>query len=394
MLLVACANPLTTTRTLSVEEQCRVLHEKRVKTQKPNARLKNFASRKTKPEAVPAVPNQAAFQIESIQLSPFPVERLYASVAEPVLYSSVHHSEFITLPETPSRKEFVSYNDESSEISGELMRSSPLKDTTESIATGNSFLVDNSAPIMMGASGLFSLLMLSLAQKRSIGFSHWAARHPWAARGLIAGTHVVISLSALTLGHYLYDHQIFISDTVSYTAMSVIAASCLLYPSKNSAFSFTHSYFAQKATDIALFTSGAIMMLYAGNHYQLTQQPAANSEVVYSLTPTNDSEKSIHLVKNKKDLKKEKQEQKQEGKKERSTGAKIALTILALGVFTLGLYGVGIWACSLSCSGYEALAAFVLFGGLGGLITLLVVALRGIFSKKRKSKKTLEATEA
>ncbi|MBX2970112.1 MAG: hypothetical protein KF803_12140 [Cyclobacteriaceae bacterium] len=394
LLLVACANPLSTTHMLSVEEQCLVLHEKRTKAPKPGARPKSFSSREIKLEAFPVVQHQTEMLVESIRLRPFPVEELYASIAEPEFHLAIQHAESMIFSESAPHLETASYEIEPKEATGELVILPASTETSQSRATENSFLTNNSVPIMMGASGLFSLLMLSLAQSRSKKISYWAAENPWKARGLIAGTHVITGLSALTLGHHLYDQQVFVSDTVSYAALSVFTTSYLLYPFKNSAFSFTHSYFAQKANDIALFTSGAVMMLYAGNHYHLTQQPVVNSEVVYSFTSTNASEKSLHLVKNKKELRKEKRELQQEVKKELSGGAKAALTLLVLMTFVVAIYGLAALSCSIACSGNEGLAAVVGIGGGIGLIALLVLAFRGIYGDKRKSKKVREATEA
>ncbi len=395
VLLAACANPIITTRMPSVEEQCLILNENRIKSTHTKNRVKKTNTRTVNLESFPEVPHKTENQLEHIQLQPFSVETLYAST----LTSGQHIAEtkerhFNT--ESQYKHALVNVitdDDKIPEINYDEVSSNSLV----TLHPGNfekTFLENNAVPLMMGASGLFSLLMLSIAQSRSKKISYWAAENPWQARSLIAGIHIATGLSALSLGHHLYGQEVFISETVSYAALSVFTTSCLAYPSKNPSFTFTNSYFAQKAHDISLFTSGAVMMLCAGNHYHITQQPVSDSEVLFSLSTTNTPEKNIYLVKNEKDLNAEKHSFKQEAKKELSRGAKITLTILLAITFAAAVFGLAALSCSIACSGNEGLAALVGIGGGIGLAALFILGIRGIYGNKRKSKKAKEATEA
>ena len=65
---------------------------------------------------------------------------------------------------------------------------------------------------------------------------------------------------------------------------------------------------------------------------------------------------------------------------------KILLIILSLGV-AIGLgYFIGALACSLSCSGQEALALIVIILGWGGLLWLLFITIKAILQKVGKRK--------
>lgn len=397
LLLVACANPLNTNRMPSAEEQCLVLNEKRIKPTQSRSKQKKVSSRIVNVESFPQFKYPARNPGETTQPEPFWAETLQASISTSAPLQLAPESGGSTLAYPGSKvNSAISYDQTSSDKQSREIKNevTPTLTVTErSNKSEKSFLENNSVPIMMGASGLFSLLMFSLTQSRAKKFSYWAAENPWKARGIIAGIHVTTCLSALALGHHLYGQEIYISEAVNYTALSVFTTSCLLYPTKNPSFSFTHSYFAQKANDIALFTSGAVMVLCAGNHYHITQQPVT-SEVVFSLSSANTFEKNIHLVKNKKDFKKEKGELRQETKKELSIGAKVALTLLVSMALFVASYGILSLSCSLACAGNEGLAVIVAVGGGALMLLLSILAFRGIFGRKRKSKKVMEATEA
>ena len=70
-----------------------------------------------------------------------------------------------------------------------------------------------------------------------------------------------------------------------------------------------------------------------------------------------------------------------------SNGAKVALIILSI-VAALGLlYVVAALSCSLSCGGSEGAAVLVMIGGAGLIAFLLIMAIRAILGKKKKTKK-------
>lgn len=395
ILVAACANPLSTTRMLSVEEQCLILNEKRNKSTVTKSRHKNISPRTVNMESFPDVRLKIQNQWEQMQLQPFAVESLYASISTSPITPEERVSKTVAIPsnaEWQHKHGVVIHELHQDKVPEKTFAevSSASLTTLHQDNSRKTFLENNSVAIMVGASGLLSLLMLSLAQSRSKKISYWAAENPWKARSLIAGTHTLTGLSALYLGHHLYGQEIFISEAVNYAALSVFTTSCLLYPMKNS-FSFTHSYFSQKANDISLFTSGVVMMLSAGNHYHFTQQPVSVSEVVFSLSTTNTPEKNVYLVKSKKDLNAEKLKFKQEAKKELSKGAKVALTILLAITFAAAVFGLAALSCSIACSGNEGLAAVVGIGGGIGLVALFILGIRGILGIKRKSKQATEA---
>lgn len=244
---------------------------------------------------------------------------------------------------------------------------------------------NNVVPVLVGLSGLLSVALLSSSRKRSRAISKWASVNPWKARGIITGTQITVALSALIAGNHLYEQRMMITEAAKNSAMIIFATSSIFYPFVNSRFRlFKSSYIRQKIHDVALFSSGTLLMISLGNHYSISPEwNSPISKASYSFENFNHPANAFHVMMKDSST----PEYKQDPPAKMSTAAKIALLVLALGAFGGLAYLLALLSCSIACGGSEGLAYIVFFGGGIGLLTLLVLSIRGIFGKHKKQRK-------
>jgi hypothetical protein len=240
---------------------------------------------------------------------------------------------------------------------------------------------NNFIPALGGATGILSIILLSFFRKQSKQISFWASQNSWKSRGLITAAHFVTGASALAFGDQLSVDGFIISEAAKYIALSTIATAVFLYPFPRSA-----NYLHRKTLDAVLFTSGAMMMLYAGNQYEVKQQQNP-AQAVYSFS-TNTQATDWHLAKKEISIPKIK---KQDDPKKKSKDDKVGLTIVASLIFLGLLYLLAALSCSISCSGLEGLAVAVGIGGGIGLVIGFVAVIKSIFGKGRKKKGKLNS---
>ena len=266
------------------------------------------------------------------------------------------------------------------------------KTVIKNTVVSENFYSSSGALLLMGLSGLAGMMMLRFFQKNARGLSSWAAQNPWKARSTIVLAQAVTGVASLWLGNYLYAERIMIPEYSRLVLAGMVGTAAILYPNKyhpngSPAFSYTR----RKFHDIALYTAGAMMIVYAANHYDFTVQPVAASQTVSSLAP---SEKliSVNFIKSKISLVKKgfnerlKVYASKGPKKERTRGQKIALTILASLGFAVLSGAVAALACNISCSGNEAAAIAVFIAGEALVIWGLVASIRSIHNMRKKEK--------
>ncbi|MGK7389504.1 MAG: hypothetical protein ACNS60_04110 [Candidatus Cyclobacteriaceae bacterium M2_1C_046] len=240
-------------------------------------------------------------------------------------------------------------------------------------------------PAILGISGILSLIGLGIFQKQSKMISDWGVQNPWTTRILLTGAHLATAYCCVTIGNQMASEGVFFSENFRNTALIIGGASVLLYPMRKSDIKiFQGSYMTRKIHDLALFASGAALVLSFSNAYKPadsylkfvpeTQITASNSETVYTNVFTDPKQG--------------------EPKKGMKTWEKVVLTVLAVAVFVVLGFGVGALACTIACNGSEALALIVFNVGLAGLILLLITALKGIFNRPWKKKEDVQAEPA
>lgn len=243
--------------------------------------------------------------------------------------------------------------------------------------------------LALGMGGIMGICLLSVFQKQAKGLSHWAKNNPWKARGAIAAAQLTAGAGCLILGNDLYDTGIIVPEYVRLAGAGLLASSAIFYPSKyltNGAPAF--HYLERKFYDAGLFTAGAILMTYAGNHYDITVQQTPPVEAVAYVSAPGAKTGTVAFAKKTVAIVKKEFKQKLntllQDPKEMTRGEKTALTILAvLGSIILTI-GVSALSCNLACSGNDAAAVAVLVAGEGLIIWGLVATVRAIHRQRKK----------
>jgi hypothetical protein len=239
-----------------------------------------------------------------------------------------------------------------------------------------------------GVMGMFSMVMF---QNQAKLLSRWAKDNKWKARSTLVMLKIGAAAGCLLLGHELYNSSIMIPGFVKISSIAVLAYAIAFYPSKYfPSGAPTFSFLQRKFYDASIFTASAIIMLYAGNRYDVTLEPAQMAlTVAYVDLPAEKFgglHKQMTIVK--KEFKQKLKTYLQDGPKEKTRGAKIALTILAVLAAIALTFGVAALSCSLSCSGSEAAAIFVAVGGVGLIVGGLVATIRSIHNRPTKKRVT------
>jgi hypothetical protein len=383
-------NPATHSKNIpALEEQCQILNKKSHSTK--NHKSKRNSKENKRNYNTPSYP---IFLRQEISLNDTPLNAFSKNInisypqipsienipnhSSSQLQISSNHKELHAIPSLLKEKEIA-------EVNCLISESSILTDRISIPSHSNERTESNFIPVLVAASGLLSIFLLGAAQRRSKEISRWASQNPWKTRGIITGTHITTALCAITLGSQLSEQGILIPDSTKYLSFFTIGTAIILYPSSH----LTKLYLQRKIYDAVLFTSGAAMMMYIGNQSAVQQQNPANQNPIYSFIGNNQGTSSY--VKENISIPKITP---QDPPAKKSTGAKIALTVLAIVVFAALGYGLAALSCSIACSGNEALAAVVGIGGGIGLILLFIATIKSIFGKGKKNKLNPKSTEA
>ena len=218
--------------------------------------------------------------------------------------------------------------------------------------------------------------------------SLWARDHAWTSRLLIILViYPLLNLTGLFLGDLLESSNIVFSSSWTYVLSFVIILLFLFYPGRNEP-AYKNFRF-RKTMDCLLVLSTFLCILLSGNQLAAGKQfgliPASHAaEIQPARTSTLDKPEKKSLKKKIQALRKK--------YRDLDTGAKIALTLLAVVVFVGLAYLLGALSCSIACSGAEGGAYVVFFLGLGGLIFGLVKVLKLIHKGPKKKRTTDPAT--
>jgi uncharacterized membrane-anchored protein len=241
--------------------------------------------------------------------------------------------------------------------------------------------------------------------------SRWARNNKWKARLIMTIAWFLLTALAIIIGTTLTGLSIELPSTYLLISVAVFFAAIFYYPlrSQKSFYSTDVFYIKQKSCDLVLAVCSFCLILYAANKPGTLFQHYGNLYAATVIEPsvlkdsTSKSYKSIKdfsaSMKNEdgkmlkwKERKKLLKQQVKAIKKspDMSNGEKTLLTIISV-LLALGLlYLVAALACNLSCNGSEAAAVIVGIGGAGLVVFLLILAIRGIYGKKKKRKQQAE----
>lgn len=236
---------------------------------------------------------------------------------------------------------------------------------------------------LAGISTLLSLLMFRVFKSKLMKISAWAAHHPLAGRGIIAGVQIGSSLAALLAGKYLYQEGMIISTETLITASGIFLGAQVLYPMRARTLStFSHQYFRQKMYDVMLYTSSIAMVASASNQYYHRATPLSTMSVYHHLHSTQENQQQ--KITTASFVQDENSPAKDSPKKTKRN--KVGLKILVITLFVILTLGVAALSCVAICNNQIALAVLLFTLGEGLLILLLITSLRNIKRKQESEK--------
>ena len=237
--------------------------------------------------------------------------------------------------------------------------------------------------------------------------SRWGKDHKRSARIIIVTSFVLLTGLGILAGTLLNTLDISIPEAVLFLFIAVAAAGFIFYPSRSFKEQKSRSvyYLRQKSCDLLLAGSTFLLVVCVANqpgHLFRWVQPLQattaggtslpkdstvktyKSIAAFAASMKDDNGKPLKLKERKKLLKE--QVRAIQHAKEPSKGVKVLLIILSVIVAAALIIGVASLACSISCSGSEALAIVVGVLGTALVIWLLIAVIRSITGKKKKVK--------
>lgn len=359
----------------TLEEQCKILNKKRTTVQRLKLNPKIYSAKKNRQNStVTVTARNNAFK--SISRTIASRDSSVPQKIPEVMYTHIEMTTEEKLESSPitRRNAPVKIN---SPQSFDIQISAPEVLTSENKIFSQSYF----APFAIALSGILSMVALISLQNKSKRISRWAFENSSAARGLIVSAHFVTGSCAGLIGKYLAGDGLIFSESIAYIPTLVVSAAALLYPS-----AAPRDYLRRKMHDVALFSAGAVLVMYAANTYSIQSQAEVSAN--YGFAKSN---LSVDPVSTNYSL----SEYGVQGSPEKkNVVGKIALTLLAVAAFAALGYGLAALSCQIACSGSSAAAAVVAIGGGIGLVALFVFTIRSIFGKtKRKKKQKVELQE-
>ena len=235
--------------------------------------------------------------------------------------------------------------------------------------------------------------------------SLWAKHNKRPAQFIIIASFILLNGLGILTGTLLGDLNFSFSGLAIILFVTTFIAGALFYPSRSkmsNGLSPAAFYKRQKGCDLLLAASAFCMITYFANRPEtfFQQYPALQAAVSFNPDLPKDSIAKNYKSVNEfnaamkdhsgnmlkwKERKKLLKEQVKEIKKAKdlSNGEKTLLIVLSVLVAAGLIYLIAALSCSLSCSGSDAAAVLVGFGGTALVIILLLVALRAIKGKNK-----------
>lgn len=233
--------------------------------------------------------------------------------------------------------------------------------------------------------------------------SLWAYQHPRAARLLIVLCYLVLNVTGFLIGDLLLEMNVPVSMPLVYGLAAVAATTFLLYPQRKEKHRYRNFYLRQKSCDGILLTTTLLLVIGAANLRHQAATPfhlpglhAAVPAPAYSNAPAvaGKPAKNASFFTEVKTAVVKAFQKARNYYKAISTRDKILLTALLGLLAAAAMYGVIAWACSLSCSGSEAVGWIVLIAGTGAVLFLVFWAARAINrAYRRRRERREQATE-
>lgn len=236
--------------------------------------------------------------------------------------------------------------------------------------------------------------------------SRWAKQHKWASRFLIVFSFVLLTALGILTGDLLREIGIIIPIYLFFLVIAVYILAVLIYPSKTEKLKLAAGKFyrKQKTADFILAASTFCMVICITNDQARNTMffssvvampvnhpttPADSiaktykSLAAFSASMKDENGKTLKWKERKKLLKAQINGIKKA--KDMSNGERIALIIACVVIAVALLFLVAGLSCELSCGGSEGAAVVLGIGGTVLVIFLLVVVIRSINRKYRRT---------
>lgn len=209
--------------------------------------------------------------------------------------------------------------------------------------------------------------------------SLWAHCHKTASRIIIVFIYLFLNVAGLFLGDLLYSLHIKLPPFFSFLAITMTLAGVILYPSRRRKRYYKDFYLRQKFADGLLIIATFLFIVYGGNSLNssgnlfynsahgvsMLHNPPDNYES--DISGGNTGEKRVSKKASRKQFTHVLKELRKSYQKSSKTHKTIAIIIVLLSAVAL-TYGMLALACSIACSGSEALAIIVGVLGVGAII--------------------------
>lgn len=220
----------------------------------------------------------------------------------------------------------------------------------------------------------------------------WAREHKRAARITIIACYLFLNVIGLFLGDVIHSLNVEFTPLFLATAILLTLLGWMIYPSKFRKKEYRNFFVRQKSADLILVSATFLLIVYLSNsmnsNWNTLRNPLQAASIANTNNPTNVSVSPVaKTTVSKKSLRKKiRAEFKRLRKayKESSKADKTAYIIFAVLIAATLTVVLGAAACSISCSGSEALALVVFFVGLGGIVFGLIKWIQRITRGKPK----------
>ena len=235
--------------------------------------------------------------------------------------------------------------------------------------------------------------------KQAKQLSYWAANNPKMAILSLVLLHTLVIFISFKIGKLFFFMDISFPFGLTLSAGIIYCFAAAFYPifGRKSGW-WKHSYIRQKVHDFLLIFSTCLLFLLGYNQFLFSEEVEKNEEFPTQMMNLNKASTEGPSVLSgpfssmKEMLKGAKYKIRKAGKAakkrwkqqpERSTGAKVLLTILTVMGMFLTFLVVAMISCSLSCSGNEGAGAVVLVLGLIGIVVGGVFLMIRIWGRRR-----------
>ncbi len=236
--------------------------------------------------------------------------------------------------------------------------------------------------------------------------SFWAHNHKVAARTIIVFIYFFLNLLGLFCGDLISSLNINLSPAFYFIPILLTLGGILLYPSKKRKHFYKNFYSRQKFADGLLMAATFLFIIYAGNSFNSTRtinplstafaisivKPPVSSSVVPGNSLSGKKSGQLSKKETRKHFRSFIKEIRKKYKATSNSGKTIYIILVVLGAIFLSYLMLGL-ACTIACSGSEALAFIVGFVGIGAVIFGAVKLIQRIKRGPPQKNKTTEVDE-